>query len=300
MTLNRQHRRRRNYANSFTETSHMTSQDHATLSQQAEPQCLDCLAYQENEQNPNVVCDECGWKQSELAEPAPAHDERKTFEVEIPDISAIYDGRSFIPYRSLEAGERLMTVAQHLRIEKQLRAALTRPAQTEQQPKEEIPKPDGWVAAGRFFTDRDEAIAAAEKTPCVDVYFRPSLLTVLARSAERQQAVHWRAVLDPAEVPMQLNPHEHIAGFTDRRKAEDWIAARLCMDGWHYTLEPLYASQPPAQDVSGLVEALEAIVRQYPNPDITHVDYRVQACKQAEHALEAYRATLAAQGAAGA
>jgi hypothetical protein len=106
----------------------------AALSQQAEPQCLDCLAYQENEQNPNVVCDECGWKQSELAEPAPAHDERKTFEVEIPDISAIYDGRSFIPYRSLEAGERLMTVAQHLRIEKQLRAALTRPAQTEQQP----------------------------------------------------------------------------------------------------------------------------------------------------------------------
>ncbi|MCR4508935.1 hypothetical protein NUV66_06425 [Pseudomonas sp. 32.2.56] len=121
-----------------------------------------------------------------------------------------------------------------------------------------------------------------------------------AQHAERQQAVHWRAVLDPAEVPMQLNPHEHIAGFTDRRKAEDWIAARLCMDGWHYTLEPLYATLPPAQDVRGLVEALEAIVRQYPNPDITHVDYRVQACKQAEHALEAYRATLAAQGAAGA
>lgn len=67
-------------------------------------------------------------------EQAAAQDERKTFEVEIPDISAIYDGRSFIPYRPLEAGERLMTVAQHLRIEKQLRAALTRPAQTEQQP----------------------------------------------------------------------------------------------------------------------------------------------------------------------
>ena len=111
----------------------------------------------------------------------------------------------------------------------------------------------------------------------------------------RQQAVHWRAVLEPSEVPMQLNPHEHIAGFTDRWKAEDWIAARLRMDGWHYTLEPLYASQPSVQDVSVLVEALEAIVRQYPNPDITHVDYRVQVCKQAEHALEVYRATLAAQ-----
>ncbi len=67
-------------------------------------------------------------------EQAVVQDERKTFEVEIPDISAIYDGRSFIPYRSLEAGECLMTVAQHLRIEKQLRAALTRPVQTEQQP----------------------------------------------------------------------------------------------------------------------------------------------------------------------
>ncbi|PKM01051.1 MAG: hypothetical protein CVV19_00560 [Gammaproteobacteria bacterium HGW-Gammaproteobacteria-9] len=66
------------------------------------------------------------------------------------------------------------------------KARAARRAQTEQQPKEEIPKPDGWVAAGRFFTDRDEAIAAAEKTPCVDVYLRPSLLTILARSAERQ------------------------------------------------------------------------------------------------------------------
>jgi len=76
-----------------------------------------------------------GFRDGQAAvEPVPVQDERKTFEVEIPDISAIYDGRSFIPYRSLEAGERLMTVAQHLRIEKQLRAALTRPAQAEQQP----------------------------------------------------------------------------------------------------------------------------------------------------------------------
>ncbi len=76
-----------------------------------------------------------GFRDGQAAvEQAAAQDERKTFEVEIPDISAIYDGRSFIPYRSLEAGERLMTVAQHLRIEKQLRTAVTRLAQTEQQP----------------------------------------------------------------------------------------------------------------------------------------------------------------------
>ncbi len=86
-------------------------------------------------------------------------------------------------------------------------------------------------------------------------------LTAHGEQGERQQAVHWRAVLDPAEVPMQLNPHEHIAGFTDRRKAEDWIAARLCMDGWHYTLEPLYASPPPAQDVSGRPVVLATLYR---------------------------------------
>ncbi|UZZ12398.1 hypothetical protein NDO41_07955 [Ectopseudomonas mendocina] len=71
----------------------------------------------------------------------------------------------------------------------------------------------------------------------------------------RQEAVHWRAVLSPAEVPMQLNVHEHVAGFTDRRKAEDWIAARLDMDGWHYTLEALYPGPQPGPDVRALVEA---------------------------------------------
>jgi hypothetical protein len=55
---------------------------------------------------------------------------------------------------------------------------------------------------------------------------------------------------------------------------------------------------PSQPEQSGLVEALEAIVRQYPNPDISHVDYRVHACKQAEHALEAYRAALSDQGGA--
>jgi len=67
-------------------------------------------------------------------DPAPAQDDQDAFEVEIPDIVAIYDGRHLLPYRSLEAGARLMTVAQHLRIEKQLRTAVTRLAQPGQQP----------------------------------------------------------------------------------------------------------------------------------------------------------------------
>lgn len=78
----------------------------------------------------------------------------------------------------------------------------------------------------------------------------------------RQEAVHWRAVLAPAEVPEQLNIHEHVVGFTDRRKAEDWIAARLHMDGWHYTLEDLYPGPQPAQVnriPAGLYAELEAL-----------------------------------------
>lgn len=47
--------------------------------------------------------------------------------------------------------------------------------------------------------------------------------------------------------------------------------------------------------VSALVEALEQIVKQYPNPAISHVDYRVHARKQAEHALAEYRANTAAE-----
>lgn len=101
---------------------------HAALSQQAEP--TDTFTAVDM-----ATAAAQAFRDGQAAVAATAQDERKTFEVEIPDISAIYDGRSFIPYRSLEAGERLMTVAQHLRIEKQLRAALTRPAQTAPQGK---------------------------------------------------------------------------------------------------------------------------------------------------------------------
>ncbi|KAB0549762.1 hypothetical protein F7R01_00625 [Pseudomonas argentinensis] len=55
-------------------------------------------------------------------------------------------------------------------------------------------------------------------------------------------------------------------------------------------VEVAYGAPPAAQDVTRLVEGLEAIVKHYPNQDITHVDYRVHACKQAEHALAAHRA----------
>jgi len=84
------------------------------------------------------------------AEPAAAQDKQEAFEVEIPDIAAIHNGRYLVPYRSLEAGERLMTVAQHLRIEKQLRAALTRLAQTAPQPEQSALEQALALAAARL------------------------------------------------------------------------------------------------------------------------------------------------------
>ncbi|WP_437881064.1 phage protein NinX family protein [Pseudomonas sp. LRF_L74] len=51
---------------------------------------------------------------------------------------------------------------------------------------------------------------------------------------------------------------------------------------------PLFTA-PPTSDTDSLVDALEMIVKQYPNPDISHVDYRVHACRHAEHALAAYK-----------
>lgn len=51
-------------------------------------------------------------------------------------------------------------------------------------------EPYGWVAAGRFFLDRDQAVEAAEKTPCVEVYSRPQMLaTSLTTPASEQQQV---------------------------------------------------------------------------------------------------------------
>lgn len=78
---------------------------------------------------------------------------------------------------------------------------------------------------------------------------------------------------------MQLNVHEHVAGFTDRRKAEDWIAARLQMDGWHYTLEALYPEPQPGPDVRGLVESASAYLNAL---DSGAHDYEV---KRARHNL---------------
>lgn len=52
-------------------------------------------------------------------------DERAAFEVEIPSIAATFDGLYLTPVMPLKAGDHLMTIAQHLLIEKQFRAALT-------------------------------------------------------------------------------------------------------------------------------------------------------------------------------
>lgn len=57
-----------------------------------------------------------------------------------------------------------------------------------------------------------------------------------------QVPVHWRAVLDPEQVPHQLNPDLHDVGFRRERSGRSWVAEQLDFKGWRYTLEPLYAA----------------------------------------------------------
>lgn len=59
-----------------------------------------------------------------------------------------------------------------------------------------LPKPYGWIALDRFFTDRQAAISAAEKTPVIDVWCRHQMLVIaaqrdegLAREAELQRRI---------------------------------------------------------------------------------------------------------------
>lgn len=62
-----------------------------------------------------------------------------------------------------------------------------------------MPEPYGWVAAGNFYTDREAAITAAGKTPCIEVYNRQQMAASERRSAERQGAAEELARLLNAE-----------------------------------------------------------------------------------------------------
>lgn len=81
-----------------------------------------------------------------------------------------------------------------------------------------------------------------------------------------------------------------------RKHADDDRNSAFARSTMREALQYLAAAQPAHPDASVLVEALEQIIRQYPNPDVSHVDFRVHACKHAEHALAEYHAALAGKG----
>lgn len=77
-----------------------------------------------------------------------------------------------------------------------------------------IPEPYGWVAAGSFYTDRESAICAAEKTPCINVYSRPQMNALENRSLQRQELAE--------ELARQLN-----ASCAEIRNMRNLYAAAL-------------------------------------------------------------------------
>lgn len=73
--------------------------------------------------------------------------------------------------------------------------------------------------------------------------------------------------------------------------------ATILKDGQPMTVEEIVSTLTTAQTecvaqlamVAELVGALEEIVKQYPNPNISHENFRVHACRHAESVLSAYR-----------
>lgn len=65
------------------------------------------------------------------------------------------------------------------------------------------------------------------------------------RDAPQAEPVHWRALLDPVQRPQKLQTHHHVVGFTSLKACEAFVASELDMNGWRYTIEPLY-NRPPA------------------------------------------------------
>ena len=79
--------------------------------------------------------------------------------------------------------QRIETAADNCEV---LRARLAKYEDAEGRPVVVNPDPYGWVAAGGFYTDRQAAIEAAGKTPCIEVYSRPQMDASENRSLQRQ------------------------------------------------------------------------------------------------------------------
>ena len=86
---------------------------------------------------------------------------------------------------------------------------------------------------------------------------------------EKQEPAHWRAILDPAQVPHQLKTSMHVVGFREKQAAEGFVAEQSDFYNWRYTIEPLYAApvaqQPQAEAVPHAKEKRDVRLLDDPN-----------------------------------
>lgn len=103
----------------------------------------------------------------------------------------------------------------------------------------------------------------------------------------KQEPSHYLALLDEDQRPHQLQTRLHRVGFRTWQDADNFVASERDMNGWRYTIEPLYTHPAPAQQAH----------RDPLHDDIQSVLFEVeQAVKngccpwQIEAAFEAYEA----------
>ncbi|WP_313242967.1 hypothetical protein [Stutzerimonas nitrititolerans] len=189
------------------------------------------------------------------------------------------------------------------------------------QDERELPPPYGWVAVGEFFTDRAKAIEAAEKTPCIEVYSRPQMLTRPAQTEQQPPYPHEAMdVIATSRYQVVASGSGPLSRYYVRAgdgKCElyrggksdcEHVARKLAgafLDGG-LTAFGLYAAPiaqtAPQPEQSGLVEALEEIAageKTVWRDDHFEVenDMAIDYLGIAKAALDAYRAALSAQGA---
>lgn len=107
---------------------------------------------------------------------------------------------------------------------------------------------------------------------------------------ESQEPVHWRAVLSTEDVIHEPDPRKHIAGFSSLSAADEWISAKHNIEGWNYSLEPLYAHPAPAQPAVAVPEFLLEMAKQMrdqPNRGTSHPFWQVR-CKRYMATEEGY------------
>lgn len=108
------------------------------------------------------------------------------------------------------------------------------------------------------------------------------------------EPVHFRAVLDADQIPQRLKTSMHVVGFRTWKAADEFVASERDMNGWRYTIEPLYTSPPKAAPLTDdqIVSMVEGMLTKTAYNYSVAVQIGIRAARAVEQAHGITPATI--------